>query len=349
MAESQFSLADAIQAPLFGLNVINESTKTNRFVQSGILTPDADFGSHLLESSEDIMTLPFTNDLEGDPEMWSDTKDITVAGMTTGSQRAFRLKLDKAFGYTDISQQFSVSNPADVISTRFSNWWNVVDQKTLMAILSGVFANEDIAAAKLFDDSAKNFGPRGFLATINKLGDLQDQTFNKIAVNSAAYAEMKAQQMIDTVQPGQAVTPFGNYNGMQIVVDDDLPLDDSGVATSYIFGSGSVAYSVANPTNGVEVEREAKKQGGRTNVINRRVESIHVKGTSVAKGFTPAEQSVTIADLSDGATWEMAKDVDPRNIHVVAYKAKVSDDFLPKKRAASASTTSSTSGSTATK
>ena len=349
MADTFATLADMIQPSLFGQNIVNVSTKTNRFVQSGILTPDPDFGAKLLDGNEDIMTLPFTNDLEGEPEPWTDLADIDVDGITTGTQRAFRMKLAKAFGYTDIAQQFSISNPAGVISSRFTNWWNVVTQKLLMATITGVFGNEDIEEAKMFDDSAKQFGPRGFLAAIGKLGDLQDQTFNKIAVNAGTYAEMKAQQMIDTVQPGQAVTPFGKYNGMEIVVDDDIPLTSDGVATSYVFGTGSVAYSAANPANGVEIEREARKQGGRTNIINRRVESIHVKGTTVADGFTPAGQTVTIADLANPTTWALNKDVDPRNMKVVAYKAKISTEFTPKVKASSASTTSTTSGSTSNK
>lgn len=332
-------LSGMIQPTLFGQNVVNLSTKTNRMIQSGILTPDDQFGAHLLDSTEDTMTLPFTNDLEGDPDPWTDTDDISVSGVTTGKQRAMRLRLVKAFGYTDIAQQFSISNPADVIASRFANFWSNSEQKLLMAILAGVFGNTDIATAKMFDDSSNNFSARGFLATINKLGDLQDQTFNKIAVNSAAYAEMKLQNMIDTVQPNVAVGPFGTYNGMQIVVDDDLPLDANGVATSYIFGNGSVGYSVANPSDSTEVEREARKNGGRTNIINRRTETIHVKGTSVADGFSAAGQTATIDELSKPSTWEVVKNVDPRNIHVVAYKAKVSTDFLPKQKASSASTT----------
>lgn len=325
MAEEQFNLEDAIVPTLFGNNIINTSTKTNRFITSGILTPDPALGSQLLLPGETI-DLPFTNDLEGDPEAWQDTSDISVSGLTTGTQRAFRMRQAKAFGYTDISQLVSVSNPANVIATRFSNWWNRVDQRTLLSILKGVFANTDIATAKMYDDSTNEFNAGGFLAAISRLGDLQDQSFNKIAVHSAVYAEMKKQQMIDTVQPAGSVTPFGTYNGMTIVVDDDLPLEN-GVATSYIFGNGSVSYSVASPANAVEVEREARNQGGRTNIINRRVMTTHVLGTSVAKGFAPAGQTVVTSELENGATW--ASIVDPRNIKVVAYKAKVSPEFLP--------------------
>lgn len=322
---AQFKLTDAIIPTLFGNNVINQSTKTNRFISSGIVTPDPSLGAQLLQAGE-FISLPFTNDLEGDPQAWQDTSDITVNSLTTGMQRAFRMRQAQAFGYTDISQLVSVSNPADVIASRFGAWWARVDERTLLSTLKGVFGNTDIATAKMFEDSTNEFSASGFLAAISRLGDLQDQTFNKIAVHSAVYAEMKKQQMIDTVQPANAVTPFGTYNGMAIVVDDDLPLVD-GVATSYIFGNRAVGYSVANPANAVEVEREAKEQGGRTNVINRRVSTTHVLGTSVAKDFAPAGQTVVTSELENGATW--ASIVDPRNINIVAYKAKVAPEFVP--------------------
>lgn len=134
--------------------------------------------------------------------------------------------------------------------------------------------------------------------------------------------------MIETVQPANAVTPISVYNGMQIVQDDDPNLiNDDGSVTSYVFANGAVGYSVANPQNAVEIEREARKEGGRTNVINRRVVTTHVLGTSVSKTFAPAGQTVTMAELAKGDTW--ASIVDPRHIQIVAYKAKLDKEFAP--------------------
>lgn len=333
MADNQFTLAGGFRPALFGQNIMNLSTATNRLLTSGILTPDPVLAARLSEAGEDIVTLPYTNDLEGDPQVLDDLHDIEVNGLTTGVQRVFRMRQAQAFGYTDISQILSVSDPRDAIAQRFAAYWNRVDQKTLLAILQGIFANTDIANAKLFNDSANTFNAKGFLATIGLLGDIQDQTFNKIAVNSSVYSEMKALNMLDqTAKPSDAVTPFGTYQGMTIVVDDDIPLDKtSGVATSYIFGNGAIGYSTAPFGQSVEVERESKKQGGRTNIINRRSLGMHVLGTSVAKTFTPAGQTPVTSDLASGATWESV--VDPRNIKVVAYKAKVEDMFIPGKQA----------------
>ena len=328
MTDTRFHLADAIIPEVFANYVLNQSMKTNRLVQSGILTNDPSLGGQLL-SPGDFIHMPYINDIaEGpDAQTWTDTQDIAVNGLTTGEQRAFKFRQAQSFGYTDISQQVSGTPAQSTISSRFSAYWNNQDQKLLFATLKGVFSNTDIATAKKYEDSGV-FSARGFLATIAKLGDLQDNSFNKIVVHSSTYAEMKAQQLIETVQPANAVTPISVYNGMQIVQDDDPNLvNDDGSVTSYVFANGSVGYSVAKPQNAVEIEREARKEGGRTNIINRRVVTTHVLGTSVSKTFAPAGQTVTMAELAKGDTW--ASIVDPRHIQVVAYKAKLDKEFAP--------------------
>lgn len=329
---AQFQLSDAIIPSVFGPYVQNVSTKTNRFIKSGITTPNTDdqVNTQLLAPG-DFITLPYINDLEGDPESWTDQGDIAVAGLTTGEQRAFKFRLEKAFGATDISNLVSGANVLEAIAQRFGAYWKRVDQNILLQTLKGVFANTDIATAKLYDETVKapanTFGASGFLAAIALLGDLQDNTVSKIAVNSAVYGQMKLLQMIDTVQPAGAVVPINVYNGMQIVVDDDIPVNADGTTTAYVFGAGAVGYATAQPANAVETEREARKQGGRTNIINRRVIATHVNGTSVAKNFTPAGQTVTIEELAKGTTW--ASITDPRNIKVIAYKAKLDPQFVP--------------------
>ena len=78
-------LSDMIIPEVFGNYVLNTALKTNRFVQSGILTPDPDLGPHLLEAGTKI-TVPFINDLSGDPDNWTDTDDIPVDQLTSGKQ-----------------------------------------------------------------------------------------------------------------------------------------------------------------------------------------------------------------------------------------------------------------------
>ncbi|WP_270338745.1 hypothetical protein [Leuconostoc citreum] len=221
---------------------------------------------------------------------------------------------------------------AETIAGRFANYWNNVDQTILNATLQGVFSNSKVANTKLFDQtvvspSDATCGAKGFLAAIGLLGDLQDQTFNKIAVNSATYSQMKFQGMINTIQPQNAVTPINYYNNMEVIVDDDIPLEKGGIATAYIYGQGAVSYSTV--LHSTEVVHEALKQGGRDSVVNKRVSATHVNGTTLAKAFNPMGQTTIKSELAKGSTWDIADGVDPRNIRVVAYKSKLDDAFVP--------------------
>lgn len=342
MADDYFTLSKAIIPEVFTDYVLETSTKTNRFIQSGITTSNFDIGNQLLQPGN-VLTMPYINDLSGKPQVWNDKHDIEVSSTTTGTQYGFKFAQVKSFGRTDWSKIYSGAPIDQVIASRFGNYWSGVDQYNLLNVVKGAFANTDIATAKMFDDSANNFSARGFLATTALMGDLQDSSFSVIAVNSAAYAQMKANQMLDTNIPqNQVVMPFGSYNGMRILVDDDIPLDGQ-VATSYIFQTGSVGYKVATPENAVEVFREPSKQGGRTSVINRRLSATHVMGTTLsAQALGTINDEFDPDKLADGSMWDCV--VDPRKIKIVAYKAKIDMDFIPKKKATSSTPSASGTG-----
>lgn len=324
-------LSNTIIPVVFDKYVLNTILKTNRFIKSGIIVPDQTLGEQLMQPGDEI-TIPFLNDLSGDPQAWTDTEDINVANLTTGSQRAIKFRQAKAFGSTEISRMVSGAPIAETIATRFANYWNNVDQTILNSTLKGVFLNDKVVNTKLFDQtvvspSTPTFGAKGFLAAIGLLGDLQDQTFTKIAVNSATYSQMKYEGMISTIQPQDSVTPINYYNNMEVIVDDDIPLETGGIATAYIYGSGAVSYSTV--LHSTEVVHEPLKQGGRDSVVNKRVSATHVNGTTLAKSFNPAGQTTIKDELAKGTTWDIADGVDPRNIRVVAYKSKLDDDFVP--------------------
>ncbi|TPR23099.1 hypothetical protein DY120_07275 [Apilactobacillus micheneri] len=333
MSDNPFTYDNGFIPDVVASNVLNKTTKQNRFINSGIVVNSDPIANNSLLTPSHYVIIPYTNDLGGSPETWTDDKKISVANLGSGKQRMFKFFQDKAYGWTDKSQEFTTSNPRDVVNSRFANWWTGVDEDTVIKELGGVFDNGKIATAHKFVDSKAGalFNARGFLATLSKFGDLQDSSTNNIVVNSAVYSEMKAQNMLDNpnnqVPQNQVVNPFGTYNGMKIIVDDSIPLNPDGTSTSYICANGAITYAVANPENAVAVQREELEMGGRTTVVNRRVTTTHINGTTVADNFTPSGSEPSVDDVVKGSTWDCV--VDPRNIGVVAYEAKVSDDFNP--------------------
>lgn len=329
-------LSDLIIPEVFSAYTTNQILKTNRFVQSGILTPDTTLGPQLLEAGTRI-TVPFLNDLTGDPDNWTDTDDIAVNALSSGKQQGIKFYQTKAFGYTSLSQMISGAPVQETIGNRFAAFWTRADQKTLLQILKGVFQVAAIANSKVYDQTAKTpsdpqFNARGFIGAIGLMGDLQDTSFGAIAVNSATYSMMKAQGLIETIQPQQGATPFEAYNGLRIVLDDDIEVDltdkTKPTSVSYIFGNGAVSYSTA--MQATETKYDALANGGTDAIIQKRVGTIHVNGTSVKSSFAPAKSSFpTIDELANKNTWEVVPGIDVRNIGVVQYKAQLDPAYVP--------------------
>lgn len=331
-------LSDMIVLEGFGNYVLNTALKTNRFVQSGILTPDPDLGPHLLEAGTKI-TVPFINDLDGDPDNWTDTDNISVNQLTSGKQLGLKFYQSKAkaFGYSSLSQMISGAPIQTTIGNRFASFWTRADEKMLLAVLDGVTGVTKVKNSKFYDATSKTptdaaFSAKGFIAFIGLMGDLQDTSFGAIAVNSATYSMMKLQGLIETIQPQNGAMPFEAYNGLRIVLDDDIPVDltnkQKPTTTSYIFAPGAVRYSSVLAST--KTKYDPIENGGTDAIVQKRVGTIHVAGTSVKASFAPAKGNFpTMEEFGKSSTWEVVDGIDPLTIGVVAYKAELDPALVP--------------------
>lgn len=328
-------ISDTFVPEVFGNYVLNQSRKTNRLIASGILTPDPDLGPRLTEPGTKI-TVPFVNDLYGDPDNWTDTDDIKMNKLSTGKQMGIKSYQAKRFGWTDLSETVSGAPLEQTIATRFANFWNTADNVHLVKLLQGVMNVDKVHDAKVFDattvtPSQAQFDARGFLASIGLMGDVDNPTLTRIAVNSATYSMMKAQNLIDTVQPSAGGLPIAIYNGMQIVRDDEIPVDLSDKTKpstiSYIFAPGAVRYSAAMLAS--DPWYDPNKDGGTRSITQKRISVMHVAGTSVKTDFSPAKSGFpTFDEMADSKTWEVVDGIDAKSIGVVAYKAELDPMFV---------------------
>ena len=99
--------------------------------------------------------------------------------------------------------------------------------------------------------------------------------------------------------------------GVQIVVDDSLPVDN-GKYTSYLFAQGAVGYSELPVTNAVETNRDPLKNHGIDYLVNRRRFVFAPQGLSwnesnfVTKN--PGKTYPSMTDLADGTNWSKVYD-----------------------------------------
>lgn len=333
MAETH--LKDIIIPTVFGNWVQNLSEKTNNFIKSGIMTADSDLGGRLNQPGTKI-TIPYINDLDGTPNNWTDDTDIPVDNLTSGSQVGMKFYQNKAFGETDLSRLMTGAPIQQQIASRFANFWNTSDQVMLFAVLKGMFQVDDIANSKVLDLTVQsptdaNFSAKGFIAALSLIGDQPENILSAIAVNSTTYAMMKSQNLIDPIQPSNGATPINVYNGKQVVIDDDIPVNDDGTSVAYLFGNGAIRYSTS--MYGTQVVDEPLKQGGRESVVQKRVGCIHPAGMSIEPSFVPTKANFpTPEDFAKKEAWTMPKDVDVKKVHLVEYKFKLDPFFVLKQK-----------------
>lgn len=333
-AEKAFQQTFGINPILYGQNIQYNSLQVNNLVNSDAVVDDDRIGNQLTNPGNDIY-LPFDNDLYGDPEVWNDDNNIEPDSFTTGQERAVKLYQDKAFAFTDFAQLVDLSNPLERINSRIGDFWTRANTKAVISILKGTFANPQIANTNVYDGSDKTFNLLDFQKAKSRLGAYQNSAFSTLFVHPTVYSQMQAENYITVVGNdtplSNAAQPISMYNGMRVIMDDQLPIDENGVATSYLAGKGSIMFS-AESVQGVELYRNPLEAGGRTSIVTKRVITGHVHGTTVTEGFP--SMGLSVDDYANPDMWDCV--VNPEYIHVVAYRSKIGDGYkgsLPDEKA----------------
>ena len=197
----------------------------------------------------------------------------------------------------------------------------------MLDTVKATFNNTDIATAKTYGVGAeKELSAADFVKALARMGDVMDNTLSTLVINSAAYSEMREQQLIEYLQPAGAATPIATYQGMSIIQDDSIPVASDGTTYALIFGPGAIDYATATPNNGLVVQRDEFQKGGMVAIIQKRVVTCHVAGTNV--DLKQTNPDTYQADLKAGTKPLFAVSYDPRNIQLVKYDFKVGKDYV---------------------
>lgn len=341
MAVTTFS--NLIEPRVFAQYVQEMSTKTSRFVQAGILANDPVLGNRLLDGGR-MVDIPLIGDLGGETNEWNDNQDITAQSLSTNSAQAMKMYEYQAYAATDWGQLATGAPVIKQIAERFGAYWVRKNESWLISVLNSAFANADIAETKGYKIGAETlFSPADMIAATVRMGDVADPTLQKIVVNSATLGELRKQNLIAAEQPSEAGMVIRMYNGLNVIVDDEIPVDATGKTSAFMFAPSSVYFATATPANGIVVNRDELKNGGSETIINKRVMAMQLAGTSVDLSVAQSADEYRQAVLDGKAAYKIASD--PRQIGVVKYAFKVSPEFIvaginSPKKAASTTTTS---------
>ena len=263
--------SDLIIPEVFTPYLIEATTQTDSFLQSGVVQPLAELNLSS-ERGGDFVKIPFYKaNLSGDFEVLTDSTSLTPAKITADNQIAAVLHRGRAFSSRDLAS-LAVGgglDPMAAIAQKMAAYVNNQKQKDLYSCLTGAFGsiNANSSSSALFDltidsesgDSPTVLSPRHIARAKSKLGD-QGGKLTAIAMHSNVYGDLLERNMIDRVYDnnGDADTAAASgsttrafdgpnvvetFGGLRIIVSDDIPTTGSGSSTEYstfFFTQGAV-------------------------------------------------------------------------------------------------------------
>jgi len=299
--------------------------KRNEFIHSKALRPRPDLKSMFSEQSGGFYgTVPMFATIGGDALNYDGSTDITANETSTFSQSMVVVGRAKAWVENDFSADVAGADFMDNVAVQVAEYWDEVDQKTILSILKGVFsmtggANEDFVTAHTLDISEEDGEGANVAATtlntaIQKAcGDNKDK-FSLVFMHSAVATNLENLNLIDrlkyTDENGiQRDLTLGTWCGRTVFIDDTMPVGEDGTYTTYILGDGAFEYVDVGATIPYAMDRDEAKNGGRTTLYSRQRKIFAPYGINFTKAAL-ASLSPTNAELENAANWELVKNAD---------------------------------------
>ena len=251
--------SDLIIPEVFSPYVIEESTRSDAFLQSGVVQPMAELNTSG-DGSGDFVSVPFYKaNLSGDFEVLTDSTSLTPGKIEADRQIGVLLRRGRAFEARDLAALASGSDPIGAIGQKMARYVNHQKQKDLVSCLSGVFGslNANSSSSAFFGlcldsesgDSPTSLNPSHVARAKNILGDQGDK-LTAVVMHSATYYELVERRAVDfvlaadtaagaTASGGSIAAAFdGNvqvptFMGLRVIVSDDVQTTGSGASTEY--------------------------------------------------------------------------------------------------------------------
>lgn len=239
-------IADVIVPEIFTPYVIEKTAEKSKILTSGIATQNAKL-NQLVTQGGVTMQMPFWQDLSGDDEVLDDNTALTPGKITASKDIAVLLMRGKAWGANDLSGALAGDDPMNAIADRVSDYWARREQKTLVSMLTGVFAAASMAN-HILNVSTTAISGSVVLDAKQLLGDAADQ-LQALLMHSAVFTKLQKDnliQYVSTIGPDKSAISVPTYLGYNVVVDDGMPTEQKYKAstdTSVVAGKNYYTYN----------------------------------------------------------------------------------------------------------
>lgn len=337
-------VADIIEPSVYLQYMQYERPEQNAFVRSGIVAAPPDDIASQMNAGGWTIDMPEWDDLgREEPDIINDDPSDEAVPSKIGTRQTQAIKhgLHKSWSNMDLSGMKATGNrndPVSVVLQRMGAYWTYQEQQKVISSVKGVFADNaandssdmsfsvysDVAAGSL--TSANRLSPAAVNSARLTMGDMLNELV-AVAIHSDVYGTMLNGDNTDFERDSQAPFGIGRYMGLDVIVDDTLPVT-AGTNTSkyacYLFGRGAFAYMDAAVDAEWAFERyrapAAGNGGGQTTVHTRRKMLLHPRGFSFTKA-SMASYSPTNTELATAGNWD--RKYDRKKIRLAALYVNV--------------------------
>lgn len=310
-------ISDIIQPAVWLPYVQEQIVQVNRLIASGIIYLDDLLSQKIAGGGAPFINVPNYSPMTGTSQVLSDSGDLSVGGISTARQIAYALARGDARSVNDLAKWRSGDDPAKAIGNGWANWWTTDEQAILVAILTGIFADNvtndtsdlvhDISIEDGNNAVAENkMSGTAVLTATQKMGDAKAKMVG-IAMHSQVESNLSILDQIETIRDSEGNIVCKTYKGLEVFVDDTMPVTAGGTSgfkyTSYLLAKNSIGRGEhIDKDTGFESDRDIL--AGDSVMTMRRQICLHPYGFAAAYAAGDlAGDTAANTELDDEAAW----------------------------------------------
>ena len=314
--------------------------KKNELIKSGALKGNTEIrNAFSSQTGTAYAILPMYGLLDGEVLNYDGQNDITATTTTTYERGVVVVGRAKAWVEGDFAVDITGGvDFMDNVAQQISEYFDGVDQGTLLAILEGIFNMTGVTNKVFIDNHTYDItsvddgmaGPSTLNSAIQKAGGDNKSKFTMVIMHSAVATNLENLNLLaylkQTDKDGiQRELGLATWNGRTVIIDDDMPAvdvpesgHDTGDGytkyTTYILGEGAFDYENIGAKVPFEMNRDPKTHGGQDTLYVRQTKCYATYGISYTKK-KQATLSPTDTELKDGSNWELVNDGNGKTIN----------------------------------
>lgn len=305
------------------------NTRLNMLLQSRAIRTRPELATSLRDSvGGNYLSTPLRGLIGGTPQNYDGNTDIVPT--STDTYMHSRVVVGRSKAWEELDFSYDITGGEDFmqnVANQVNDYWNEVDQNTIVSILKGVFSMTGTQNAKFVtshtmdisgatNDADRVMNPATLNNAIQQASGDQKSKFTMIIMHSAVATNLENLQLLQYVKGTDAnglqrEMNLATLNGRLVMIDDSMPVevDNSGSSpvtkyTSFILGDGAIEYTDCGAKVPYEMDRDPAKYGGKDILYTRQRKCWSPYGISFIMS-SMASTSPTDAELENGANWTL--------------------------------------------